>query len=285
MEQFHSSAYFLYVFPIFLGAILLEAWIYRRQYARAYPWKDSVTSLGVALGHQVTGVVNQLLIQGIMAVFVWQYRLFTVPDRSWWSYPLLFVALEFAYYWYHRCAHEVRLMWATHSTHHSPNEMALSAAYRLGWTPFWSMSWVFFLPLVWLGFNPAAVFGMLAISLVYQFWLHTRLIPPLGWLEGILNTPSAHRVHHASNPEYLDKNYGGILMVFDRMFGTYIPEASELEIRYGLVHRIESQNPLVVVFREWINIAKDLRHAPGWSARWHYVMGRPGWGPDAPPPA
>ena len=197
-----------------------------------------------------------------MASFVWQYRIYTMPDE-WWVYLALFLGLEFCYYWYHRASHEVFLMWATHSTHHSPNEMTLSAAYRLGWMPFLSFTWVFFLPLVFIGFSPILVFTMLSINLMYQFWLHTKLIGRLGILEGILNTPAAHRVHHASNPIYLDKNYGGILILFDRFFGTYAIEQEGEEIVYGLTHPNYSSNPVEVVFRVWRDLISKVFKTSG----------------------
>ena len=166
-------------------------------------------------------------------------------------------------------------MWATHSTHHSPNEMTLSAAYRLGWMPFLSFSWVFFLPLVILGFSPVAVFTMLTINLMYQFWLHTKLIGQLGLLEGILNTPSSHRVHHASNSMYLDKNYGGILIIFDRLFGTYAKEESGVEITYGLTHPNYSRNPLEVVFRVWRELLQKLINTRGLKNKLRIIFSPP----------
>ena len=257
MEQFLSNNQLVYFLPLIAIAILVESLIYKWRYQKSYPWVESATSLGVGVGHQITGIINRLLIQGVMASFIWQYRIFTMPD-AWWTYPALFFGLEFCYYWYHRASHEVFLMWATHSTHHSPNEMTLSAAYRLGWLPFLSFTWVFFLPLVLIGFSPIAVFTMLSINLMYQFWLHTKLIPRLGFLEGIINTPSAHRVHHASNPVYLDRNYGGILMIFDRMFGTYIAEDPKTEIVYGLTHPNYSKSPFNVVFNVWKQLVKGV---------------------------
>jgi sterol desaturase/sphingolipid hydroxylase (fatty acid hydroxylase superfamily) len=261
MEQFLSNKQLLYFLPIIALAILLESLIYKWRYKRPYPWVESATSLGVGLGHQITGIINRLLIQGVMASFIWQYRIFTVPEE-WWTYPALFLGLEFCYYWYHRASHEVFLMWATHSTHHSPNEMTLSAAYRLGWLPFLSFTWIFFFPLVLIGFSPIAVFTALSLNLMYQFWLHTKLIPRLGFLEGIINTPSAHRVHHASNPMYLDKNYGGVLVIFDRMFGTYIAEDPNTEIVYGLTHPNYSKNPVNVVFKVWKDLVKGVIAKP-----------------------
>ena len=274
MEQFLNNAHQLYFLPFVFLAILLESFLYQKRFNKSYPWLDSATSLGVAVGHQITGIINLVLIQGLMASFVWQYRWYTMPDK-WWVYIALFFGLEFCYYWYHRAAHEVYLMWASHSTHHSPNEMTLSAAYRLGWLPFLTFSWLFFLPLVLIGFSPITVFTMLSINLMYQFWLHTKLIGKLGFLEGIINTPSAHRVHHASNAVYLDKNYGGILMVYDRIFGTYEPEKENLEIVYGLTHPNYSRNPFVVVFRVWRELLVRVVKTPGLRQKIALVISRP----------
>ena len=261
MEQFLNNTQLLYFLPVIAIAILLESALYKWRYKKPYPWAESATSLGVGLGHQITGIMNRLLIQGVMASFLWQYRIFNIPNE-WWTYLVLFFGLEFFYYWYHRAAHEVFLMWATHSTHHSPNEMTLSASYRLGWLPFLSFTWIFFFPLVLIGFSPIAVFTGLSLNLMYQFWLHTKLIPRLGFFEGIINTPSAHRVHHASNPMYLDKNYGGVLVIFDRMFGTYIAEDPNVEIVYGLTHPNYSKNPFNVVFKVWKDLVRGVIAKP-----------------------
>jgi sterol desaturase/sphingolipid hydroxylase (fatty acid hydroxylase superfamily) len=145
---------------------------------------------------------------------------------------------------------------------------------------------MFFLPMVWIGFDPVWVFGMVSASLLYQFWLHTTLIPPLGPIEWVFNTPSSHRVHHASNEEYLDRNYGGTLIVWDRLFGTFTPESPDIAIRFGLVHAATSYNPLVLVFHEFRTIVLDLWAARSWRDRIGYVFGPPGWRPagrDAAP--
>jgi sterol desaturase/sphingolipid hydroxylase (fatty acid hydroxylase superfamily) len=139
-----------------------------------------------------------------------------------------------------------------------------------------SFSWLFFLPLVWVGFSVQSVFSMLSISLLYQFWLHTRLVGKLGALEGVINTPSAHRVHHASNEKFLDKNYGGFLMIFDRLFGTYMREGDESEITYGLVHANVSKNPLSVVFHNWRELLLKLHKLPGTSNKIKMVLAKPG---------
>jgi sterol desaturase/sphingolipid hydroxylase (fatty acid hydroxylase superfamily) len=141
---------------------------------------------------------------------------------------------------------------------------------------------VFFLPVIWIGFNPFLVFGLLGISLVYQFWLHSTLIPKLGPLEYIFNTPSAHRVHHASNADYLDRNYGGILIVFDRLFGTYTEEAEGVTLKYGLVHPQTSNNPLVIVYGEFVALVRDIWRAKSWTDRWRLIFMPPGWSPVEP---
>jgi sterol desaturase/sphingolipid hydroxylase (fatty acid hydroxylase superfamily) len=283
MELFQSPYRFAFIFPVFALAIVIEALLYQRQKGRPYPWKDSVVSFVIAAGHNVTGIINHTVIFAIFALTVWHYRIVTVPMTAWWAIPSLFLLEEFAYYWYHRCAHRIRFLWATHSVHHSPEELTLSAAYRLGWTPILSGSYLFFLPIVWLGYDPAWVFGLLGLSLLYQFWLHSTLIPKLGPLEWVLNTPSAHRVHHASNEEYLDRNYGGILIVFDRLFGTYVEEDDRIEIRYGLVHPVTSRNPFKVVFGEFWNMAKDTWAATSWADRARTLLMPPGWTPKVQP--
>jgi sterol desaturase/sphingolipid hydroxylase (fatty acid hydroxylase superfamily) len=275
MEQFISSHRLLFLLPGVVLTVLLEAYFYQKRFARAYPWRDTLTSFWVGVGHQVTGLANKVLVVGLMGGYVWDHRVNTI-ESSWWTMGLLFIALEFAYYWYHRASHEVNVMWATHSTHHSPNEMVFASAVRLGWTPFLSFSWMFFLPLVWIGFTTTEVFGMLSLNLVYQFLVHTRLIGKLGFIEGILNTPSAHRVHHASNEEYLDKNYGGVLMIYDRLFGTYAPERDDIEIRYGLVHPIQSQNLLQVVFERWFTLIAQFIQRPGLKEKLHVLLAKPG---------
>jgi len=281
MEQFTSfdpsKPLFILIAAI---AILLESYGYRKKFERAYPWVDSLTSLGVGVGHQITGIANQMFIVGVMGGFVWEHRALTLPEGNGWIYIALFFSLEFAYYWYHRAAHEIHLMWATHSSHHTPNELTLSAAMRLGWTPFLSLSWLFFLPLIWLGFHPIAVFGLLNLSLIYQFWLHTKLVPRLGFVEGIFNTPSAHRVHHASNDLYLDKNYGGILMIYDRIFGTYQKEEHDIPIVFGLITPIHTQNPICVVFHVWRKLFLKFIAVKGPADKFKALFAKPGWRPS-----
>lgn len=279
MEQFQHPEATLVFLPLFAVAILVEALLYRRVKGKAYPWRESLLSLVVAIGHNIAGILNHALIITILGAAVWEIRLTTIPMTAWWSWVLLFFLEEFAYYWYHRCSHRIRFMWATHCVHHSPEELTLASAYRLAWTPVLSASWIFFLPIVWIGFHPVLVFGLLGISLVYQFWLHSTLIPKLGPLEYVLNTPSAHRVHHASNRAYIDRNFGGIVIIFDRLFGTYKAEDDGVKLRYGILPPMRSSNPLVIVYGEFIALVRDVLHADNWGDRWRLIFMPPGWSP------
>lgn len=264
----------LYAFPVFMLLIAFEAWR-RRRTGRDYPWRDAAASLGVAVGHKLAGLANAAALAGLFAL-VWEHRLFTVPLRNWWGPVGLFLAVELAYYGFHRSSHRVRWLWATHGVHHSPTDLNFSAAYRLGWTSLISGAWLFWLPLVALGFHPAAVFGMLGLNLLYQFWLHTELIGRLPrWFEWAFNTPSHHRVHHATNEAYLDRNYGGVLIVFDRLFGSFVGERSDEPCRYGVPGRSASRNPVVIAFAEWAALARDLARAPTWRGRAVAAFGPP----------
>ena len=285
MEQFQHPSAVIWFLPFFAIAIVIEAVLYRRFKGKSYPWRESALSLVVAIGHSIAGILNHVVIVGLVGYAVWHFRIMTMPMDQWWSWVLLFFLEEFAYYWYHRAAHRVRLLWATHAVHHSPDELTLASAYRLAWTPVLSASWVFFLPVIWLGYDPLVVFGLLGISLIYQFWLHSTLIPKLGPLEYILNTPSAHRVHHASNEAYLDRNYGGILIIFDRLFGTYTAEAEGVTLTYGLVHPQTSNNPLVIVYGEFVTLLRDLFKTKNWGDRWRLIFMPPGWSPQHAIPA
>jgi sterol desaturase/sphingolipid hydroxylase (fatty acid hydroxylase superfamily) len=264
--------------PLFVLIALIEA-VWLRRSRGHYDWRQSGASLAIALGQQLSGLAAAALMVGVFTA-VHEHRLLDLAIDSAWMILLLFVCIEFVYYWHHRASHECRWFWASHAVHHSAEDFNLSAAYRLGWTAGISGHSLFYLPLVWLGFPPKAVFGMLALNLMYQFWLHTELVPRLGAFEWLFNTPAHHRVHHASNPEYLDRNYGGTLIVFDRLFGTFAAERDAVPCRYGLTHPLTSANPLRIVFHEWIAIVRDLRLARGWRERLGVLFAAPGWRAD-----
>jgi sterol desaturase/sphingolipid hydroxylase (fatty acid hydroxylase superfamily) len=258
-----------------LAIMALEFVVARRLNREIHDVSETASSLAIAVGNgfiraSVAGIV------AIPFIFVPQHRLFDIPLDKVWALLGLFLGLEFLYYWMHRAAHTVRWLWATHSVHHSPTKLNFTAGIRLGWTGLISGNFLFFLPLVWIGFHPLAVIAMLALNLMYQFFLHTELAPRLGPLEWVFNTPRHHSVHHASNGSCLDKNFSGFLIIFDRLFGTFAVPPKDEPLRYGLTEPLKSQNPLYVVFREWLRMAADLRRARSARDVWRTLFGPPG---------
>lgn len=264
---------------VLIGLSLVEAvvlgWRARRGGA-PFAWYETWLSLVDMAGRHVAGLAPLTLAAPVFAL-AWRYRLCTVSLHGAPALALLFVGQEFCYYWYHRAAHRVRFFWASHAVHHSPNQLTLSTAYRLGWTTKLTGSGLFFAPLVWLGFRPHNVMAVLSLNLLYRFWIHNTWTPRLGWLEYVFNTPSAHRVHHASNAGYLDANYGGVLIVFDRLFGTWVAERAERPCRYGLVTPVRSRNPFAVEFGAWASLARDLAAASSLPVALGHLLRPPGW--------
>ncbi len=256
-----------------LGAALIEGLVLARR--GGYDWRAFGATLGdLALRRCVEAL--GLSLAAPLLVWAHAHRLTTLPLDTWSAFVLLFFGQELCYYGYHRAAHRVRWFWATHAVHHSPQQLTLAGAMRLGWTGKLSGTVLFFVPLVLLGFPPAAVVATLGLNLLYQFWLHATWIPKL-WapIEWIFNTPSHHRVHHGSNPEYLDCNYGGVLIVFDRLFGSFVEERDDIAIRYGLTTPLLSHNPLRISLHEWHRLAADLWREAGLMPRLRLLFGPP----------
>lgn len=264
--------------PTVLLLSLLEAVVL--QWRQGYDWR----AYGVSLFDYVLRIVITLFVPyslvSPLVPWIEAHRLTTITVNGLGSGFLLFITLEFFYYWLHRAGHRVRWFWNNHAVHHSTNELNLGASLRIG--AFGRLIGVslFLLPMVWIGFDLRTVLGALTLNLLFQFWIHATWIPKLGWLEGWLNTPSAHRVHHAANLEYLDGNYGGVLVIFDRLFRTYIPERDDLPCRYGLVKPMTSYNPLVVEFAQWGALLRDLASARSPRDVLGYLFMPPGWAPD-----
>ena len=238
--------------PVFLMVTVLEAVVISWR-SGSYPWKNAGVSICMAAGHLISQAAAHGLILGIIATAIYQVRLTTIPVSfsAWPNLIVLFLLVDLGFYVEHRCSHRIKLLWASHSVHHSSEKMQVTTAFRLSWTPILSGVFVFYLPIVWIGFDPVWVYGMVSGSLTYQFFVHTELVPRIGWLEWVINTPSAHRVHHASNPEYIDKNFGGVLLVWDHLFGSYQAERGDIAIRYGLAHQRSSpNNPFVIAYEE-----------------------------------
>ncbi|HTJ94092.1 MAG TPA: sterol desaturase family protein [Pararobbsia sp.] len=275
--------------PVFLGFIVWEAWYWRGRRPGVYSLKDVASNASLALMHQASDGLSWLVIIGIYE-WIYQHRLFNVPT-TWWAFVALFVAQDFFYYVFHRASHRVRWMWASHVTHHSSERLNLSTAFRQSLTYPISGMWVFWLPLAWIGFAPPYIVAVVALNLAFQFFVHTEAIGKLGWVEYVLNTPSHHRVHHARNPSYLDRNYAGLLIVWDRMFGSFIEEDPAVPCEYGIVSPIHTHNPLLLTFHEWIAMFRDAGRPQSIRSRLAHLFGPPGGkgsgerAPPAPPDA
>ncbi|CCE01671.1 sterol desaturase family protein [Bradyrhizobium sp. STM 3809] len=241
---------------------------------QAYDPAETLASFGVAAGNAVAKALTSGLAAAPL-LLAYRHRLFDIPVGSLWSWLALFVAVEFCYYWFHRASHRIRWLWATHAVHHSATRFNLSAGIRLGWTGQLTGAFLFFLPLAWIGFHPIAITLLLGLGLLYQFFLHTGAAVEFGPLEWVLNTPRHHRAHHAINAACLDKNYGSILIVFDRMFGTFAEAPEGEPLRFGVHGRPPSNNPFRIAFREWIALAQDVRRTQGLVSRLRVLFGPP----------
>jgi sterol desaturase/sphingolipid hydroxylase (fatty acid hydroxylase superfamily) len=262
-----------------LSAAFVEGVVLSRRAGGHYDWRAFAVSIADVVGRRLTDAASTTLGLALavpLLGWVYEHRLTTIAMDTAWAFLLLFVGEELCYYAYHRAAHRVRWFWATHAVHHSPNELTLATAMRLGWTGKVSGTALFFAPLVWIGFSPIAVALAVAANLLYQFWLHTTWIPKLGrGFEWWLNTPSHHRVHHASNPEYLDCNYGGVLIVFDRLFDSFVEEREDIAPRYGLTTPLHTYNPLRIALHEWIALGRDVLHARRPGDLWRALFAPP----------
>ena len=268
-----------YAVPGFVALVLAEMLVARIKARDRYCPRDTLTSLMLGLGSTVAGALSAGAVFAL-ATWVHRFRLFDI-GWAWWWFALCFVLDDLAYYVFHRSAHRVRWFWASHVIHHSSQHYNLSTALRQTWTGFFSLGFLFRLPLFLIGFPPAMVFFVAALNLIYQFWIHTEAVGRLPrWVEAVMNTPSHHRVHHATNARYLDRNYAGVFIVWDRLFGTFEPERDDDRPRYGLVRDLGSFHLLWAAFHEWVGIAKDVWRAPGWRARLGYLWMPPGWSHD-----
>jgi sterol desaturase/sphingolipid hydroxylase (fatty acid hydroxylase superfamily) len=272
--------------PVFFALMAVEFLAARLLERETYRLADSVADLSCGILQQVLEV---FLKTALFAGYAWlfaSHRLFDVPAASAWAWAACFVGVDFLYYWFHRWSHEVNAGWAAHAVHHQSEEYNLSVALRQGaLQP--AFSWVFYLPLALLGFPPAMFLAVSSFNTLYQFWIHTRLVGRLGPLEWVLNTPSHHRVHHGRNPRYIDRNHGGTLIVWDRLFGTFGEERDEPV--YGVTRPLASWNPLWANAREWVEMWRVARRAARPMDRLRVLWKRPGWRPGdlggyVPPP-
>ncbi len=265
--------------PAFVVLILIELVGIRMGWLRGhYERRDMAASLFMGLGNVVSGIIFGFV--GLAALYLaYEHRIFE-PGREWWVWVLCFLGEDLAYYWGHRLGHERRWFWASHVVHHSSQHYNLSTALRQTWTGTFSLGFIFVMPLAFLGLHPVMIVFFSGLSLVYQFWIHTESIRRLGPLEWVLNTPSHHRVHHAVNPHYLDANYAGVLIIWDRLFGTFVREAEDNPPVYGIIANLGAFNPLRIAFHEWAGILRDWRSARNLREVLLYAFGPPGWSPD-----
>ena len=270
----------LYAIPIFVISVVLEA-LWARRHAgderiRGYELKDAAASMSMGLLNVFVGAFVKLLLTLPLYGWLYEHRIANL-GAAWWGWIVLLFAEDCCYYWFHRIHHEVRLLWACHVNHHSSQYFNFSTALRQPLlTPVSGL--VFWAPLPLLGFPVWMVLIAQSWSLFYQFWLHTEAVDRLGPLEWFLNTPSHHRVHHGKNVAYLDKNHGGIFIIWDRLFGTFAPEAER--VVYGLTKDIQTFNPVRISFHEFAAIGRDVSRAPGLPAKLGYLLAPPGWSHD-----
>ncbi|RED17999.1 sterol desaturase family protein [Pontivivens insulae] len=260
---------------LMVAEILYIRW---RGHGGRYGTRDTLVSLLMGAGNVVAGLLLGFIAYNFFH-WLWAYRLFDL-GQAWYIVVLCFLLDDLRYYWVHRIGHTSRWVWASHVNHHSSQHYNLSTALRQTWTGELTGMMILQAPLVLIGFHPLMVFFVGAINLIYQFWIHTEVIDRLPrWFEAVFNTPSHHRVHHARDAAYLDANYGGTLIVWDRLFGTFVPE--DHRPTYGLVHNLGTFNPIRVAFHEYVGMWKDVTQSGiSWGDRWRYVQREPGWSHD-----
>lgn len=274
-----ATTVLLLALPIFVVLVVLEALSFRfapEETARGYSGADSRTSTTMGFGYLVIESGWKLVSLAAL-VAVYDVTPLRLSPHDWWTWVAVFLADDFVYYLYHRTHHEIRLLWASHVVHHSSERFNLSTALRQTWTPFTALP--FWLPLAAIGIPPWVILLEQSVSLIYQFFLHTERIGKLSRpVEFVMNTPSHHRVHHGSNATYLDRNYGGILIIWDRMFGSFEPEGER--VIYGLTKNLTTFNPLKVAFNEYAVILADVGSATRWRDRVGHLTHGPGWTPE-----
>lgn len=274
------------VFGLFIGLEFFylraqkQKWATPKLSSAQYSWTDTLSNGFLALMHEASdGICSVLFIMAIYGV-LFEYRLFEIENSAL-SFLALFLLQDFFYYWFHRGSHKIRWMWASHVVHHSSQTLNLSTAMRQSFTYPISGMWLFWTPIVWLGYEPELVVAAVLLSLGYQFFVHTQLVGKLGVLEQFMNTPSHHRVHHAKNPEYIDQNYAGVLIIWDKMFGSFVEEREDTPCEYGITRQVKSHNPVYLTLHEWWDMFSDAFGKN--KSLWHrlkHLWANPNWQPE-----
>lgn len=264
--------------PVFFLLIGIELLIDRLRKTHYYRFNDAVTNLSCGIGSQVSGIFLKVLtFAGYVFIYEHYSPLKGIMPNVWWSFVLLFIGVDFFYYWFHRLAHEISVMWGSHVVHHQSEEYNLTVALRQAWVQ-GAFSWVFYLPLAFMGFEPMVFATIASFQTLYQFWIHTKFIEKLHpAFEYIFNTPSHHRVHHGVNPQYIDRNHGGTLIIFDRLFNTFEPEQEA--VVYGITKQPKSWNPIYVNFEYWVDLFKQVLNVKSATDKLKMLFYMPGWKP------
>jgi alkylglycerol monooxygenase len=257
--------------PLFAAMIAIEAWYSQRSSNGHYNSRDAWTNILIGFVSLAFGALFGLFISVVYSS-AYDLSLYKFPADAWWSWVILFLVDDLAYYVFHRVSHETRLFWNFHVVHHSSEYYNLSVAVRQSWFS-GILHWLFYAPIMLLGFTPWMFALMHGFNLIYQFWIHTRVISTLGPLEHVLNTPSHHRVHHGVNNPYLDKNYAGVLIIWDRLFGSFVKESEEP--RYGIITPIRSFNPLWINLHGWVEMWHAIRRTEGFFGKMRCIFGSP----------
>jgi len=262
--------------PIFFGLMAAELVYEAITKKVTYRLNDAVTNINLGVLNQVTGIVTKLVTVGCYS-FLYQHFAFVELGQTIWAFAALFVLYDFCFYWSHRMSHEISLFWGGHVVHHQSEDFNLSVALRQSSTSFiWSLP--FYMPLAFLGFHPVQFVMVAGINLLYQFWIHTEHIGKLGWFGLIMNTPSHHRVHHGRDAKYIDQNYAGVFIIWDRLFGTFVEE--EETPTYGITKPLESWNPVYANFAHYIDLFRYARYSNSWNDTFNILFQNPGWLPE-----
>jgi sterol desaturase/sphingolipid hydroxylase (fatty acid hydroxylase superfamily) len=271
---------FVVATPVFIAVTLWEYLRIRHDPTRM-DVPEALRNFALGAGYQLTELLFAGLIAFPVYAFLYHHRLLDL-ELNWATGLLTFVGVDFCFYWMHRSSHRIRWFWAAHVVHHSSERMNFSTAMRQNATNIFNGMWLFYVPLALIGFNPVWIGVAYALSLVYQFFIHTTLVGKLpGWVETVFNTPSHHRVHHGRNPGYIDRNYGGTLIVWDRLFGTFVAEDEQAPPDYGITRPIHSRNLLVLWTHEYVDLFRAMARPGGLQARLKHLWKPPEWDRDA----
>jgi sterol desaturase/sphingolipid hydroxylase (fatty acid hydroxylase superfamily) len=276
--QFDAEWLLVAMAPVFLACIGWEAWHFSRTQPNAhiYHWRDTLCNAALALMHQGA---DKLAWFAVVPVYTYVYEHWRLLDwqPGWLAFAVLFVAQDLLYYVFHRMSHRVRWLWAAHVVHHSSEQLNLSTAFRQSLMYPLAGMWAFWIPLALLGFPPQQIIAIVLINLAFQFFVHTQAIGRLGWLEHVVNTPSVHRCHHARNARYIDRNYAGVLVIWDQLFGSYVREDLNDPPEYGIVEPVPTFNPFKATFHEWASMFADVAHARGLANKLRALFAPPEW--------